>query len=110
MQSEASVLGATVITLGTLGASLFPTRIQPPSGCIGLEMKLLGAAGSTVQVLPNYLSGKTVAGATAAIEGYPLVTGEMYPIYGGANFFLAATGATATVAMIFKYTSGATLV
>ena len=109
-QNEAFVLGATVVTLGTLGASTFPTRIQPPPSCIGLQMKLMGAAGSTVQILPNYISGQTVSGATAAIAGYPLVTTEMQPIYGPANFYLAATGATATVAILFKLTAGATLV
>lgn len=103
-------VGATVVTLGVLGASVFPTKITAPSGCLGMRFKLLGAAGSTVQILPNAISGVSIGGATAAIAGYPLVTGEMYPVYGPAVFYLAATGATATVAFAFEYSaSGVTL-
>lgn len=101
-------LGATQLVLGTLGASVFPTVIRPPVGCVGIQLKLLGAAGSTVQILPNAISGASIGGATAitTIGGYPLVTGEMYPLEGPACFYLAATGATATVAINFRFSAG----
>lgn len=100
--------GATQVILGTLGASVFPTKILPPAGCVGGQMKLLGAAGSSVIIAPNQISGATIAGATAltTIQGYPLVTGEMYPWVGPAQFYLAAAGATATVAINFHFSVG----
>lgn len=107
-------MGATVITIGTLGASVFPFKLTSPAGCIGGQIKLLGAAGSTVQILPNAISGVSIGGATAGgsslTAGYPLVTQEMFPWYGPATFYIAATGATATVSALFEYTSsGASL-
>jgi len=106
-QKDAFFLGATQLILGTLGASVFPTIVKVPSGAVGLQMKLLGASGSTVQILPNAVSGASIGGATAitSIGGYPLVTGEMYPIQGPASFYLAATGASATVALNFMFSS-----
>lgn len=110
MQHDAYGLGATQITLGVLGASVFPTVFKCPSGVCGVQFKLLGAAGSTVQILPTAIVGATVGGATAVIAGYPLVTGEMYPIDGPSSFYIAATGATATVAALFIYSAqGVTL-
>jgi len=81
--------------------------ITPPEGCVGMQFKLLGAAGATVQILPNKgASGVSIGGATAAVAGYPLVTGEMYPVYGPAKFYLATTGSSATVACNFFFSSG----
>lgn len=112
-QNDVFCMGATQVVVGILGASVFPTRIQPPAGTVGMQLKLLGAAGSTVQVLPNLVSGATIGGATAitTVPGYPLVTGEMYPVPGPASFYLGCTGATATVAVLFQFSAGgATLV
>ena len=109
-QNDTYVMGATVLTLGTLGASLFPTKIIPPANAVGFQMKLLGASGSTVQILPNYIPGQTVGGATAIIAGYPITTTDLSPVYGPAAFYMAATGATATVAFTWRLTAGATLV
>lgn len=107
-QNEVYVMGGTQMVLGTLGASVFPTLVSPPSGCVGIQYKLLGAAGSTVQIVPNAISGASIGGATAitTIGGYPLVTSETSPIIGPASFYLAATGATATVALNFLFSSG----
>lgn len=108
-------IGATVVTLGVLGSSVFPTKISPPAGAQGGKMKLLGAAGSTVQILPNSLPGFNIGGATgaalgASISGYPITTLDFYRFDGPAVFYLAATGATATVAFTFDYSaSGCTL-
>lgn len=107
-QNRIFTIGATQVVLGTLGASVFPTIIRPPAGCIEINMKLLGASGSTVQILPNAISGASIGGATAitTVGGYPLTTSDSLAIFGPAAFYLAATGATATVAMVFKYTAG----
>lgn len=109
-QNEVFFMGGTVITIGILGAATFPYKITSPPGCIGGQIKLLGAVGSTVQILPNAVSGSTIGGATSLIggslTGYPLVTSEMFPWYGPANFYLACTGATATIAACFEFTSG----
>lgn len=114
-QNEAYVFGATVVTLGTIGASVFPTKISPPPGSVGGQMKLLGAAGSTVQVLANQISGLAggIAGLTtigASVAGYPLnAVGVDNSIYTGpASFWLAATGATATVAITFRFSASGT--
>jgi len=110
IQNQVHFMGATVITIGTLGAATFPYKFTSPPGCIGGQIKLMGAAGSTVQIFPNAVSGATIGGATSLIgtslTGYPLVTSEMFPWYGPANFYLACTGATATVAVCFEYTAG----
>lgn len=100
--------GATQIILGVLGASVFPYKFSAPSGCIGGQLKILGAAGSTIQVIPNAVSGASVGGATAitTMGGYPLDSGEIFPWYGPANFYLACTGVTGTVAACFEYTAG----
>lgn len=102
--------GATQIQLNPLGSSVFPTLIKPTPGCVGGQMKLVTVAtGATVQILPNQISGQTISGATAVIQGYPLVTGEMYPWEGPAAFYLAATGSSAIVAINFQLSAGATL-
>lgn len=110
---KAFFLGGTQLILGTLGSSVFPTKIYPPAGCVSLRYKLLGNAGSTVHVLPNLMPGFNIAGATniSSIGGYPLVSGEMHIVNGPATFYLAASGSTATVAMLFEYSAhGTTLV
>lgn len=112
-QRDIYVVGGTQVIIGTLSSTVHPYLVTPPAGCAELQVKLLGASGSTVQILPNAVSGVTIAGATVitAIGGYPLITGEMYPIQGPAAFYLGATGATATVAISFWFTSlGATLI
>jgi hypothetical protein len=113
-QNEAWIMGATQVIVPTLGASVFPTKITSPPGTVGHQMKLLGAAGSTVHILPNSMTSINVAmisnGASAI--GYPLnaVGSENTMIYGPANFYLAASGATATVAITFRFSAnGATL-
>lgn len=108
MSQRAYFFGATQMILGTLGASVFPSLIRSPSGCVGGQMVLLGASGSTVQVLPNAVSGASVGGGTAitTLGGYPITTSQTFTWDGPAAFYLAATGATATVAINFKFGEG----
>lgn len=111
-QNDICTIGATQMILGTLGSSVFPTVFSVPAGCVGVQLKLIGASGSSVCILPNAVSGKTISGATAltAIQGYPLVSGEMYPIMGPAQFYLGCAGASATIAVnLFFSSNGATL-
>lgn len=111
--ATSSYLGATQLVLGTLGASVFPTLVKPPANCVGGQMRMLGAAGSTVQILPNTIAGLNIAGATAIVGGYPIYptgTNNTDFYWDGPNaFYLAATGATATVAIVFQLSAGATL-
>jgi hypothetical protein len=103
--------GGTQITLRPLGASVFPTKIVAPDGCMTMQFKVL--SGSTVQILPNQVSGITIAGATslAAIGGYPMTTTDMYPFYGPISFYMASAGATAVVAANLLFSaSGTTLI
>jgi len=105
-------MGATQIALNVLGASVFPTLIKPPAYCAGGMLKLITvAAGATVQILPNAISGASIGGATAitTVGGYPLVTGEMYPWHGPAAFYIAASGSSATIALNFYLTAGCTI-
>lgn len=107
-QNETYFMGATQVNLNILGASVFPTKISPPAGCVGMQLKALGAAGATIQILPNAgPSGVSIGGATAAVAGYPLTLGtDMFPIRGPAAFYLATTGSTATVAVNFMFSAG----
>lgn len=113
MQTDPCFVGGTQIIIGTLGASVFPTKIVPPAGCVAMQFKLM-TAGATLQILPNAISGLNIAGATSitGLLGYPMPpsTTEAYPFYGPSSFYFAATGATATVAANFMYSAtGATL-
>jgi hypothetical protein len=107
-QRDAYLVGATQIVIGTLSSSLHPYLLTPPPGCCAVQLKLLGASGSTVQILPNAASGATIAGASQAIGGWPLVsaTVEPFPIMGPAAFYIGCSGATATVAALFWFSSG----
>jgi hypothetical protein len=110
--NQAFAFGATQIPLVPLSGTTFPTLIKPPAGCCGGQMKLVAVTtGATIQILPNQVAGISIGGATAVtgLGGYPLVTGEMYPWNGPAAFWLAASGASATVAINFLFTAGATL-
>lgn len=109
-QDKIYVLGSTQITLGPLGSSTFPTRITPPAGTSSVRIKSLGGASTLIEVLPNHIPNANLAGATASPGGYPIGSGEMCPINGPANFYLACTGATGVVALMFEYgASGVTL-
>jgi hypothetical protein len=113
-QDKTHVMGATVLTLAALGASVFPTKISPPPQCTDFKMKVISGV-SGVFILPNYSPGINIAGATAfsasLINGYPLnaIGVDNGPYNGPANFYLA-TIAAATVAFEFRFSaSGVTL-
>lgn len=102
-QENVYAMGATQITCGILGASVFPTKITAPNGCIGMDIAYV--SGGSVQILPNALSGKTISGATAALTGWPL-TATPYSISGPASFYVAWAGSSqAIVSVNFKFSS-----
>ena len=105
-QVDTRIIGATQFYVGVQGSSVFPTVIKQPAGSFGGQFKILGAAGSTVQIGPLSLSGgASVGGSTNAVSGYPVGTSEIFQWNGPASFYLYASGATATIAMTFNYTN-----
>jgi hypothetical protein len=111
-QTDTNVIGATAITLGALGASVFPTIIRSPSISGGQIIVGTLGSGATIQVLPTGMSGLSIAGATAvgaSISGWPISTSLGFSWEGPAAFYLACTGATSVVTCLFRYSAGATL-
>lgn len=110
---ETNYIGGTLMTLGVIGASVFPTLIKPTANILGGQLKIstLGS-GATVQILPTSSTLVAISGATAigaTLIGYPLGTTEIYQWSGPAAFYLACTVAASTVAIAFNYSAGATL-
>lgn len=111
-QNDTFLMGGTQITLGVLGASVFPTVFRSPSISGGQMSVLTLGSGATIQILPTAISGVTIGGATAvgtAIVGYPFTTTDIISWVGPASFYLACTGATSVVKCLFEYSAGATL-
>lgn len=85
-------------TLIAVPAGLTCVAVTPPHSCAGMFVKY--QSGGTLAVMPN-ASGLTVT------SGYLLLSGEQpLNIDGPAQFFLAAGGATAVAAVMFKRTAG----
>lgn len=105
-QNDTCAMGGTVVTLGVLGASVFPTQIKTPSISGGMfYINSLGAS-ATVQILPIQMSGLNIAGATGvggSMVGYPVGSSQVISWLGPASFYLACTGATSTCAFLFEY-------
>lgn len=111
-QNDTFACGATKISLAALGASVFPTTITPPSGCVGVDLQWL--SGGSAMILPNALSGKTISGATtpAGIEGFMLPAAIPYSVPGNPMMYLACGSSTTSVIGVnFRYSAnGASLV
>lgn len=107
-QGDVYYMGATQIACGPLGASLFPTKIQPPEGCIGGMVQRL--SGGTLEIMPSYLANKTISGATAGGLGF-ILGGSLLPVpfEGPAAFYIAASGTTAVAGILWKFSAGSTL-
>jgi hypothetical protein len=111
-QNDTYVIGATMMTLAPLGASVFPTMIKSPSISGGQLAINAIATGATVAVLTSGVSGLNVGGATAlaaTIVGYPLASTDVFSWVGPAAFYIASAGSTAQIKMMFEYSAGATL-
>lgn len=108
-QVDTRIIGSTQLTLGVLGASVFPTIFKTPTGVWGGQMKLgVIGASSLVQIYPQAIAGASVGGATGVIAGYPLGATEVFAWNGPAYFYLAATGSTTTVAVTLNFTGSDT--
>lgn len=111
-QNDTYIIGGTLITLGTLGASVFPTVIKSPSISGGQMTVATLGSGATIQLLPTAVSGASIGGATgvgASVSGYGFGTADIISWVGPASFYLACTGATSVVKCLFEYSAGATL-
>ena len=106
-QIDTFVIGGSLMTINALGSSVFPTKITPPINSWGGQLKI--ASGTSVEILPNQLANKNIAGATATGLGYFLGTSEIYQFNGPASFYIATANATAVIALSFNFSSGATL-
>ncbi len=99
--------GATQIALGVLGASMFPTQIKPPPGCVGMDVQY--QSGGSIMILPNTLASGTVSGATAitTIPGYLISTTIALNLAGPIAFYVAcASSVTAVMGINFHYSAG----
>lgn len=103
-QNEISVLGATRYAVGLSQV----IRIASQAYETAVSFNLL--SGSSLEVVQAQLSGSsTASGATAWGTGYLVGTGEVVSVGGPACFYLAATGATAIVQVMYGYGAGATV-
>jgi hypothetical protein len=107
MQNDVQYMGSTQIVLAALSGTTFPVIVQPPAGCVGMQLKVV--AGTTAMILPTQISGASVGGATSLtnVAGYPLPTigNDLTPIMGPARFYMAC-GASSTVAINFFFSAG----
>lgn len=87
------LMGATLINVG-LSATV---RVMPPSSCNGGFFKISSGAG-TLAIVQGMSSISTA--------GYFVAAGEAISMSGPAVFYLAAAGATMTVAYCHTYSQG----
>lgn len=109
MAIDLTVLGATKIVVGLSQI----VRFTPPAYCNGYQFKLITTtAGGTLEIVPPAFSGSSsLAGASGGWgQGYALASNEVVPVQGPAMFYMAASGVTQTVAVMFGFTSGATTI
>jgi hypothetical protein len=72
------VMGSTQITLAALGASVFPLKVAPPEGCVGMEVQYV--SGGSIMVLPNAKTGSTISGATVPRICLVILISTTYPL------------------------------
>lgn len=86
-------MGATILNVG-LSATV---RVMPPAGCNGGFFKISSGAG-TLAIVQGISS--------IATQGYFIAAGEAISMSGPAVFYLAAAGATMSVALCQTYSQG----
>ena len=99
-QDRIYVLGATRVAVGVSTI----LKIQASDNQAAFTIKIL-AGGGTLEIV----RGTTTGGAGWGL-GYPLGASEVLNIGGPAAFYLAATGATMTAALLIGQTAGATVI
>lgn len=86
-------VGATLLTVGLSQT----VRVIPPAGSNGAFFKIASGGGSLA----------LVQGISSIVtQGYVIAGGEAISMSGPAVFFLAASGATMTVALCQTYSQG----
>lgn len=85
-------MGATLLNVGLSATA----RIVPPANCNGGFFKV--SSGGTLAIVQGISSIST--------QGYFVAAGEAISMSGPAVFYLAAAGATVSVAMVFTYSQG----
>lgn len=90
-------LGATLISVG-LSATV---RVVPPAGCNGGFFKIAVSSVGNSGLLAIVQGISSIAS-----QGYVLGDGEAISMSGPAIFYLAASGATTTVALCQTYSQG----
>jgi hypothetical protein len=103
MQTKTMSMGATRIPVG-LSAII---KVAPVSTQANAIMKIFSGGGTLeiVQV-PAALTGSSAVGWGI---GYPVGANEIITLGGPAHFYLAATGATMTIALGYAFSAGATI-
>ncbi len=89
-------LGATVLTVPTGATGI---QVTPPAHCLGWLMSW--NSGSTVAITNQLALGATT--------GFYIPTSNPISVDGPAQFFLVAGGATSTVGIAWKLSSGISL-
>lgn len=101
-QMDIRAMGGTQIIVG-LSAII---KVVPEAYTYAENIKIKAGSG-TLEIVskPIALTGSSAAGWGL---GYPIGTSEVISIGGPAVYYLAATGATMTLAVLNGYTSGST--
>lgn len=102
-QDQLTVVSATQVIIGLSSV----IRLSPTSYQSADCFKVI-AGGGTLEVVPVplALSGSSCIGWG---RGYPLGLSEVVALGSPAVFYLAASGATMTIAIMVGYTNGATI-
>ena len=100
-------LGATRMIVGL--SQLVP--FNTPAYCYGVVVKNItpGSAG-TLELCQAALTGTSSAANVGWSQGYPLAINESVAAAGPVRFYMAAMGATATVAILMGTTTGASII
>lgn len=99
-QNDVYVVGATRVVVGLSQV----VKVSPSNNLTALGLKIL-AGGGTLEIV----NAATLTGPGWG-TGYPLGASEVLNIGGPATFYLAATGATMTAAVLMGRTAGATVI
>lgn len=101
---EIRELGATLIVVG-LSALV---RVTPSAYGYAELLKIAAGSGTLEIVTPIYSGSSAILSGSSAVRqgtGYPIGTSEAITVGGPASFYLAATGATMTAALMVGFST-----
>ncbi len=109
-QQNIYAVGSTQISVGLSAIIL----VKPPAYAIATTIKMATTGGTLwVTPAPSLGLGASLTGTAAGsmiTGGYYFSASEVFNIGGPAKFYLSASGATVTAAIIFGYTDGQNLI